>query len=132
MNHFHKIPHPVRDALSVAVIMFLLLSSCHRNNDSLIGRWTVEKVNVAFDENIASPEMVKQLGEMEKGNVIEIGNDSTMMFISDGDTLKGKCALRGSQLFCDGRLFGLINEGTLVTETSTPIGKMSVYYKKGN
>ena len=68
--------------------MLLLLTSCHRNNDPLIGRWTVEKVNVAFDENLASPEMVKQLGEVEKGNVIEIGNDSTMMFISDGDTLK--------------------------------------------
>ena len=87
---------------------------------------------MAFDENLASPEMVRQLGEMEKGNVIEIGNDSTMMFISDGDTLKGKYALKGSQLFCDGRLFGLINEGTLVTETQTPIGKMSVYYKKEN
>ena len=110
--------------------MFLLLSSCHRNNDPLIGRWTVEKVNVAFDENLASPEMVRQLGEMEKGNVIEITKDSVMTFVTEGDTLRGRCSFQGTRLFCDGKLFGQIEAGTLMTETQTPMGKIVVVYRK--
>lgn len=112
----------------LAITAVLLLASCHRTNDPLIGRWTVEKVNVEFNERIATPEMVRQYGEMEKGNVIEIGQDSTLVFVSDGDTVIGKCSLKGSQLFCDGKLFGSLEGGTLTTENITPLGKVVVYY----
>ena len=111
-----------------AITAVLLLASCHRTKDPLIGRWTVEKVNVEFNEQIATPEMVRQYGEMEKGNVIEIGQDSTLVFVSDGDTVRGKCLLEGSQLFCDGKLFGSLEDGTLTTENITPLGKVVVYY----
>ncbi|MBR3710639.1 MAG: hypothetical protein IKM99_06705 [Bacteroidales bacterium] len=122
--------HPVMDALVVAVIMVLLLSSCHRNDDPLFGRWVVEKVNVEFDENKSTPEMVRQYGEMERGNVIEIGKDSSMIFISDGDTSWGKIGGKGEALFYDGVLFGQFKDGVIITETSTPIGKVRVSYKK--
>ena len=112
------------------VSLFLFLPSCHRTNDPLIGRWTVEKVNVEFNEQIATPEMVRQYGEMEKGNVIEIGQDSTLVFVSDGDTVGGKCSLEGSQLFCDGKLFGSLEGGKLITQNKTPIGTIEVVYLK--
>ena len=113
-----------------AMTAVLLLASCHRISDPLIGRWTVEKVNVEFDENKATPEMVRQYGDMEKGNVIEIGQDSTLTFISDGDTVRGKCSLKGSQLFCDGKLFGGLEDGKLITQNKTPIGTIEVVYLK--
>lgn len=121
--------HPVRDALSVATaLLIVLFLSCGRNGQSIIGRWKVEKVNVEFDERKATPEMVRQFGEMEKGNVIEINKDSLLTFISDGDTLKGRCSLRGETLYCDGTVFGTIHDGVLITKTSTPLGKIEVFY----
>jgi hypothetical protein len=110
------------------VLVLLLLFACTGKQDPFIGRWTVEKVNVDFNENIATPEMVRQYGEMERGNVIEISKDSVLTFISDGDTVRGKCFLKGSQLFCDGQLFGSLADGTLTTENATPLGKVTVFY----
>lgn len=106
------------------------VTSCHRTDDPLIGLWTVEKVNVEFNEQIATPEMVRQYGEMEKGNVIEISKDSVLTFISEGDTLRGRCSLRGFQLSCDGNLFGRYENGHIETETVTPIGMINVLYFK--
>ena len=81
----------------IAVLLLLLVASCHRD-DPFIGRWKVEKVNVDFNEQIATPEMVRQYGELEKGNVIEISKDSVLTFVSDGDTVRGrKCIARGSR-----------------------------------
>lgn len=112
------------------MLLFLLLFSCHRNDDPLFGRWTVERVNVEFDEYKATPEMVRQYGELEKGNVIEISKDSVLTFISDGDTLKGRCSLQGRQLLLDGKAFGKIEDGFLTTVTSTPLGEVKVVYRK--
>lgn len=112
------------------MLLFLLVSSCHRHSDPLIGRWTVEKVNVEFDEKKATPEMVRQYGEMEKGNVIEISKDSVLILVSEGDTLKSRCSLRGDQLYCDGAVFAKFENGDLITETSTPMGKVRVVYRK--
>ena len=131
MKDSHNYSHPFRDALSVVtVIIVLLLSSCHRNNDPLIGRWTVEKVNVEFNEQIATPEMVRQYGELEKGNVIEITKDSVLTFVTEGDTLTGFCSLRGAQLYFDGKFFGKIENGILATEISTPLGKIVTKYHR--
>lgn len=114
----------------IVITFLLLLTSCHRYDDPFIGRWTVERVNVEFDEKKSTPEMVRQFGELEKGNVIEISKDSVLTFISDGDTLKGRYSLRGKQLLLDGESFGKIEDGILTTETSTPLGTVRVTYEK--
>ena len=116
-----------------AIILFLLLlffSTCHRNDDALVGRWVVEKVSVDFDERIATPEMVRQYGEMEQGNVIEITQDSMLTLVSEGDTLTGRYALEGNQLHCNGKPFGRYENGTIQTESSTLVGKIVVKYRK--
>ena len=114
----------------LAIAAVLLLASCYRTDDPLIGRWTVEKVNVEFNEQIATPEMVRQYGEMEKGNVIEITKDSILTFVSEGDTLRGKCSLSGTQLFFDGKPFGNLEEGGLKTKSNSPIGTIVVTYQQ--
>ena len=113
----------------IAVLLLLLVASCHRD-DPFIGRWTVEKVNVDFNEQIATPEMVRQYGELEKGNVIEISRDSMLTFIADGDTLKGKCSLKGTQIILDGKPFGLFENETLQTKSRTSLGEIRVIYKR--
>lgn len=118
----------MRINLIILAVTGLLLSSCHRNSDTLIGRWEVEHVNVEFDESKATPEMVRQFGEMEKGNIIEINKDSLLTFISDGDTLRGHCSMKSETLYCDGSVFATVHNGVLMTETSTPLGKVEVFY----
>lgn len=113
-----------------SILLLLVLVSCYSNDDPFFGRWTVERVNVEFDEYKATPEMVRQYGELEKGNVIEISKDSVLTFISDGDTLRGRFALRGTQVLCDRKLFGRYENGLIETETSTPLGKVRVVYRK--
>ena len=128
MRNFHK-RHLLLEVFSVTVVVLFLLS-CHRHYDPLIGRWTVEKVKVDFNEQIATPEMVQMWGETEKGNIIEITYDSVLFFIAEGDTMQGNCSLRGRNLYFDGALFGKIEDDVLMTETSTPIGKVKVSYRK--
>ena len=112
------------------ILLLLLFSTCHRNDDALVGRWVVEKVSVDFDERIATPEMVRQYGEMEQGNVIEITQDSMLTLVSEGDTLTGRYALEGNQLHCNGKPFGRYENGTIQTESSTLVGKIVVKYRK--
>jgi hypothetical protein len=114
----------------LSLILLLFLCACTGKQDPLIGRWTVEQVNVEFNEQIATPEMVRQYGELEKGNVIEIAKDSIISLISEGDTLTGRCSLKGNQLFMDGTPFGRYENGTIHTESSTPLGIIKVVYKK--
>ena len=114
----------------LSLILLLFLCACTGKQDPLIGRWTVEKVNVEFNEQIATPEMVRQYGELEKGNVIEIAKDSIISLISEGDTLTGRCSLKGNQLFMDETPFGRYENGTIHTESSTPLGIIKVVYKK--
>ena len=119
----------------LSLILLLFLCACTGKQDPLIGRWTVEKVNVEFNEQIATPEMVRQYGELERGNVIEIGRDSMLTLVSDGDTLRGKCLLKGEQAYRDGDvLFSGGNyvvryeKGSLQSESITPLGRVVVTY----
>ena len=50
----------------------LTLGGCEPEQDTLFGTWTVDKVNVQFDESRTTPELVKQVGEMERGNTLSI------------------------------------------------------------
>lgn len=119
----------VREWGSVLLILLILTFSCQRN-DPFIGCWEVDKVNVEFNENLATPEMVRQYGEMEQSDVIEIGSDSLLTFVTQGDTLRGRLSLRGNQLFVEGSPFGIYKDNRIVVETPTPMGKVTVFFRK--
>lgn len=106
--------------------------ACHRKPaDSLIGTWTVEKVNVQFDERRSTPELVKQMGEMERQNVITISSDSTLTFKGLEENYQGRISLKGDgTLLRDGTAFGIWKDGEIVTRTDSPIGEILVTYKK--
>ena len=110
----------------------LLLASCAPKDDPFFGHWTVDKVNVDFDVDWATPEMVRQYGSMEKDNVIMISNDSVLTLVMDGDTMQGNCSLQGTRVFVDGEPWGWFEEGIIKTETSTPMGYVKTSYIKSN
>ena len=113
-------------------LLLLLLASCTPKDDPFFGRWTVDKVQVDFNEDWATPEMVRQYGSMEKNNVIMISPDSVLTLVMDGDTMQGRCSLRGSQILCDGEPWGVFEEGIIKTETFTPMGYLKTSYVKSN
>ncbi len=121
----------MKKSYSLFVAFGLLLASCRHNADPFIGRWSVDKVNVQFDEQHSTPELVKQIGEMEKQNVITISNDSTLTFKGLEETSQGRLSMKGEHtLWCDDRAFGTWNEGRIVTRTDSPLGEILVTYKK--
>ena len=110
------------------------LIACHCNpTDSLIGTWTVDKVNVQFDERRSTPELVKQMSEMERQNVITISKDSTLTFKGLEEEIQGRIKLEnnGTLLF-DSVVFGIWKEGQIITRTDSPIGEIVVTYKKAS
>ena len=109
----------------------VLLTACQHDADPLIGTWTVDKVNVQFDEQHSTPELVKQIGEMERQNTLSIKADSTMVFKGLEETKEGRLSLRsdGTILF-DGTTFGTWKDGRIVTRTGSPLGEVVVIYRK--
>lgn len=106
--------------------------ACHRKPaDSLIGTWIVEKVNVQFDERRSTPELVKQMGEMERQNVITISKDSVLTFKGLDSEWQSSVSLKGGhKLYCDNHEIGTWSEGQIVTSSDSPIGEVVVTYRK--
>ena len=107
-------------------------AACYRNpTDSLIGTWTVDKVNVQFDERHSTPELVKQMGEMERQNVITISKDSILTFKGLEENYQGRVSLQNERtLLFEGAVFGQWKAGQIVTRTDSPIGEVVVKYRK--
>jgi len=111
--------------------LILLLSACTEKQDSLIGDWKADKVNVQFDESRSTPELVKQIGEMEKLNRISISADSILVFSSLDNNFEGRLTLDESgTLYCNGNVFGQWKNGEIVTKTPSPLGEITVKYQK--
>jgi len=105
--------------------------ACNRQQDSLIGTWIVDKVNVQFDEKRSTPELVKQIGEMERQNSFSISTDSILTFKGLDAEWQGRISLKSDgALMCNGTSFGSWKEGQIVTRTGSPLGEVVVTYKK--
>lgn len=107
-----------------------MLCACTPKADPLFGTWTVSKVNVQFDEQRNTPELVKQVGEMEKQNVFSISKDSTLVFKGLEEEWQGRASLKNDTLYLEGTAFGVWKGGEIVTRTDSPLGEIVVVYKK--
>ena len=116
------------------ILAIFALFSCSRSS-SIIGTWTVDKVSFEFNERKSTPEMIRQLGEIEKHNTLIFKNDSIVhitMAAIDADYLY--------QISNDGTITLepanhpissiSLNQNVIQTETETVIGKMRITYKK--
>ena len=108
-----------------------MLAACTSKPESLIGDWKADKVNVQFDENHATPELVKQIGEMEKQSHISISADSILVLSHPDGKMHGRMTLdKQGVIYCDGQKFGIWKEGKVVTETPSPLGIIVITYRK--
>ena len=111
-------------------LLAFLLCTC-RHSETILGEWVVDKVNVQFDENRNTPELVKQLGEMERQNKIVIDDDSILSFKGLDTQWQRPFQMdaRGT-LYVDGVAFGQLEDGRLITTTPSPLGAIVVTYRK--
>ena len=118
------------------IISLFLLLSCSKST-GIIGTWTVEKISFEFDEHRSTPEMIQQLGEIEKHNTLIFKNDSIVhitMAAIDAD-YKYQISNDGTVTLepADHPISHIVlNQNVIRTETETVIGKMRVTYKKSN
>lgn len=113
------------------IFCLIAVVSCNRASDPLFGTWQVNKVHVGFDEKSTTPDMVKQIGEMEKQNRLSINSDSTMTLAGIGYTLEGRIKLfPDGKLFCNEELFGIWDDGKITTKSPSPFGEITVEYTK--
>jgi len=78
--------------LMIALAIFF--SSCGGSPESkLIGTWKAQKVETDFDEQYTTPEMLRQVVEMQKETYFRITDDSTLVIISPGNTHETKWTL---------------------------------------
>ena len=115
------------------ILAIFALFSCSRSS-SIIGTWTVDKINFEFDERKSTPEMIRQLGEIEKHNTLIFKNDSIVHI-----TMAAINADYHYQISEDGTIILTphdhlissisLNQNVINTETETPIGMMRITYK---
>ena len=108
-----------------------MLCACTPKADPFFGTWTVSKVNVQFDEQRNTPEQVKQVGEMEKQNVITISSDSILTFKGLDEEWQGRISLqKDGTMLREGMTFGTWKNGEIVTRSGSPLGEIIVIYQK--
>lgn len=120
-------------------VALVWLVSCSSPESKLIGTWKVKDVETNFDEQSVSPEMLKQVIEMQKQTYFRIINDSTMAIITNDNTHEAKWILNPDDntitFFFDGmettpNKLGKFSDSGIISETNTPLGKMIIYYGK--
>ena len=127
----HQIHKAMKNHLLLIAALAFVLGACRPKADSLIGTWTVDKVNVHFDEQRSTPELVKQIGEMEKQNTITISNDSTLVFKGLEITLEGRLDLKNNgTMLVDGVVLGQWENGHIITRSGSPLGEVIIYKKE--
>ena len=111
--------------------LVLGLAACTHKSDSIIGEWEADKVNLQFDERLGTPEMVKQIGKIEKQNRITINSDSTLVFSTLTESYAFKLTLDDTgNLYTDGQWFGQWKDGQIITVTPSFTGDIEIIYKK--
>lgn len=121
----------MKKAFGLLFSLPFLLFACTDKPDALMGDWMAYKVNVQFDENKNTPELVKQIGEMEKANTFSITTDSLLIFKGLEESWRERVTLKkGEKLYCNDEYFGLWKDGQIVTRTPSPLGEIVVTYRK--
>ncbi|MCQ2309417.1 MAG: hypothetical protein MJZ78_05490 [Bacteroidales bacterium] len=113
----------------IFIITLFFLTGCS-HPDTIIGKWTVEKVTFDFDERRNTPEMIQQSGEQEMHNSLIFKNDSIVNIIMsdmNGDYLY---YIDGNEIFIENMKIGTLENGRIISDIKTPIGGMKVVYKK--
>ena len=120
--------------------MIALLSACDGSVESkLIGTWKVTNVQTDFNETEVSPEMLRQVVELQKQTHFRLLGDSIMVIISNNDTHEATWRYEDEDqtivFFFDGNqthpnVLGKLEENKIVQESVTPLGSITIYFEK--
>jgi hypothetical protein len=132
----------MKQLFKLPVLMFalmVLISSCGNSPEAkLVGTWKAQKVDTEFDEKYTTPEMLRQVVEMQKETYFRIIDDSTLIIVSPGNTHETKWNFNSKDqtitYFFDSNphqlnKLGTLSSGKIVSETNTPLGKITIYYE---
>jgi len=118
----------------------VIMTSCGGSAESkLVGTWKAQKVETDFDEQYTTPEMLRQVVEMQKETYFKIIDDSTLIILSPGNTHETKWTLDPSDqtisYFFEGNSnylnkLGKFEDGKIISESKTPLGVITIYYEK--
>lgn len=125
----------------ILLILAVILSSCGSSPESkLVGTWKAMKVETDFDEQYTTPEMLRQVVEMQKETYFRIIDDSTLIIVSPGNTHETKWALDSKDntiayYFEDDdtgikNKLGTLSSDRIISESTTALGKITIYYEK--
>ena len=124
------------------ILLAMVMVSCQNSPESkLIGTWKVVDVETDFDANRTTPQMIKQVVDMQKQTFFKIINDSVMVIISTGNTYESKWKLNPedqsiSYTFDDWDenttpfTLGIYDGKQIVSESEMAMGQMIVHFEK--
>ncbi len=131
---------PIFSIVGLMLVFVIVTTSCSSTPESkLIGTWKAQKVETDFDEQYTTPEMLRQVAEMQKETFFKIIDDSTLIIVSPGNTHETSWTLdSGDQTISyvfEGNSTSLNNlgtvvEGKIVSKSKTPLGVITIYYEK--
>jgi hypothetical protein len=130
--------------ISILIVLSLLsvIYACNSNPKSkLIGTWKAEKVDINFNEQLASPELIRQVGLENKEVFFKIQNDSMMLLYisasSDPQNLFWFLDEKGEAVHYAYKKddlnpieLGKMMDGKIVAESSTPLGTIKTTFAK--
>ena len=124
--------------LAVFSLFFYLVSCSSTPESKLIGTWKADVVNINFDVQKASPEMIQQVAEREKQTILKFTNDTSLSIIDNNVTHRTVWKLDADQKIWyrfenDGPTMnelGTFVNGTIKTESTTALGTIEIVYKK--
>jgi hypothetical protein len=130
--------------ISILIVLSLLsvIYACNSNPKSkLIGTWKAEKVDINFNEQLASPELIRQVGLENKEVFFKIQNDSMMLLYisasSDPQNLFWFLDEKGESIHYAYKKddlnpieLGKMMDGKIVAESSTPLGTIKTTFAK--
>lgn len=133
----------MKKLLKLSGLMFalaIIITSCGGSPESkLIGTWKAQKVETDFDEQYTTPEMLRQVVEMQKETFFKIIDDSTLIIMSPGNTHETTWKLdpedQSITYSFDGdpnylNKLGTLTVDKIVSESKTPLGIITIYYEK--
>lgn len=123
----------------VSILALFFFVSCSSSPESkLIGTWKADVVNVDFDEQKVSPQMIQQVAEREKQTILKFTNDTSLNIIDNNTTHRTIWKLDDDQKIWyrfenDGPTMnelGIYEDGYIRAESTTALGKIEIIYKK--
>jgi len=129
----------ILQVFTMVVIMFTVASCGQSIEKKLIGTWKVAEVRTDFDESNVTPEMLRQVVDMQKQTYFRILNDSTMVIVSNSSTYEARWTIdeesntityffKGNAT--KGNELGKYEENKIVSNTKSALGSMTIYYEK--